>query len=252
MTINVAASPALGYGLGNFTVTMLIEGMRVTAVREGRTGTIYVGGDARDRQTVPEGQITSLRVVIEELCTLPAPEITDAQSALRALSAEDAARLATDGLISQTIFFYLNGMRVAQARKSGRAAWVTTWIHSDHLQSATALTDKHGQALRRLAYRAYGEETLNAGAGDAPRHTYTGKEHDGTGLLYYGSRYYDPALARFITPDTVYDSGTQGLKICWVIEMKRLISLDKSRREESMASDSFTQPNFTLNSDTHV
>ena len=86
-----------------------------------------------------------------------------------------------------------------------------TWIHSDHLQSATALTDMHGQALRRLAYRAYGEETLNAGAGDAPRHTYTGKEHDGTGLLYYGARYYDPALARFITPDTVYDSGTQGL-----------------------------------------
>ena len=34
--------------------------------------------------------------------------------------------------------------------------------------------------------------------------------------------------------------------------MKRLISLDKSRREERMASDSFTQPNFTLNSDTHV
>ena len=88
---------------------------------------------------------------------------------------------------------------------------VCTWIHSDHLQSATALTDKHGQAIRRLAYRAYGEETLNAGAGAAPRHTYTGKEHDGTGLLYYGARYYDPALGRFITPDTVYDQGTQGL-----------------------------------------
>ena len=68
-----------------------------------------------------------------------------------------------------------------------------------------------GNAIRRLAYRAYGKETLNAGAGAAPRHTYTGKEHDGTGLLYYGARYYDPALARFITPDTVYDQGTQGL-----------------------------------------
>ena len=86
-----------------------------------------------------------------------------------------------------------------------------TWIHSDHLQSATALTDKHGQALRRLAYRAYGEETLNAGAGAAPRRTYTGQEHDDTGLYYYGARYDDPALASFITPDTVYDSGTQGL-----------------------------------------
>ncbi|GAK52393.1 hypothetical protein U14_03644 [Candidatus Moduliflexus flocculans] len=29
--------------------------------------------------------------------------------------------------------------------------------------------------------------------------------------MYYGARYYDPALARFITPDTVDDAGTQGL-----------------------------------------
>ena len=29
--------------------------------------------------------------------------------------------------------------------------------------------------------------------------------------MYYGARYYDPALARFITADTVYDRGPQGL-----------------------------------------
>ena len=29
--------------------------------------------------------------------------------------------------------------------------------------------------------------------------------------MYYGARYYDPALARFITADTVYDAGPQGL-----------------------------------------
>ncbi len=29
--------------------------------------------------------------------------------------------------------------------------------------------------------------------------------------MYYGARYYDPALSRFITPDTVYDRGPQGL-----------------------------------------
>ncbi len=29
--------------------------------------------------------------------------------------------------------------------------------------------------------------------------------------MYYGARYYDPALSRFITPDTMYDRGPQGL-----------------------------------------
>ena len=29
--------------------------------------------------------------------------------------------------------------------------------------------------------------------------------------MYYGARYYDPALSRFITADTVYDAGPQGL-----------------------------------------
>jgi len=35
------------------------------------------------------------------------------------------------------------------------------------------------------------------------KYTYTGKELDaGTGLMYYGARYYDPALGRFIGADT--------------------------------------------------
>ncbi len=54
-------------------------------------------------------------------------------------------------------------------------------------------------------------KTENTGSGAAPRHTSTGKELDTTGLYYYGARYYDPTLCRFITTDTVYDTGPQGL-----------------------------------------
>ncbi|WP_026371044.1 RHS repeat-associated core domain-containing protein [Kallotenue papyrolyticum] len=32
---------------------------------------------------------------------------------------------------------------------------------------------------------------------------YTGQRRDGTGLLYYHARYYDPALSRFISADTI-------------------------------------------------
>ncbi|MCY4412506.1 MAG: polymorphic toxin type 44 domain-containing protein [Caldilineaceae bacterium] len=38
--------------------------------------------------------------------------------------------------------------------------------------------------------------------------TFTGQKEDGTGLLYYNARYYDPALGTFISPDTlVPDAG---------------------------------------------
>jgi RHS repeat-associated protein len=74
------------------------------------------------------------------------------------------------------------------------------------------ITDVTGQEVRRLAYNAFGEEVQNTGSGDAPPYTYTGKELDDTGLLYYGARYYDPILCRFLTPDTVYDGNSpQGL-----------------------------------------
>jgi RHS repeat-associated protein len=32
---------------------------------------------------------------------------------------------------------------------------------------------------------------------------YTGQRLDGTGLLYYHARYYDPVLARFVSADSV-------------------------------------------------
>ena len=33
--------------------------------------------------------------------------------------------------------------------------------------------------------------------------TFTGQKEDGTGLLYYNARYYDPALGAFISPDSL-------------------------------------------------
>lgn len=102
--------------------------------------------------------------------------------------------------------YYINGQRVAQERDG-----VFTWIHADHLSSATRLTDAAGLEIHHLAYAAFGEAAENQGSGDNPKYTDTDKEHDTTGLYYYGARYYDPAIYRFITADTVYDVGPQGL-----------------------------------------
>jgi RHS repeat-associated protein len=115
--------------------------------------------------------------------------------------------LGSGPVVTTTItYYYINGQRVTQAKDG-----VFTWIHADHLSSATRLTDAAGLEIRRVAYKSFGEEAENQGSGDDPKYTYTGKEHDATGLYYFGARYYDPVLSRFITADTLYDAGPQGL-----------------------------------------
>lgn len=39
--------------------------------------------------------------------------------------------------------------------------------------------------------------------GQIGNYKFTGKEKDATGLYYFGARYYDPAIGRFITRDPV-------------------------------------------------
>ncbi len=53
------------------------------------------------------------------------------------------------------------------------------------------------------AYYPYGETFTNTGTADVA-YKYTGKERDGsTGLYFYEARYYDGALGRFISADTI-------------------------------------------------
>jgi RHS repeat-associated protein len=45
--------------------------------------------------------------------------------------------------------------------------------------------------------------TVRSGASSATQRNYTGQYLDGTGLLFYNARYYDPVLARFISADSI-------------------------------------------------
>ena len=79
------------------------------------------------------------------------------------------------------------------------------YYHSDHLGSATMITDWEGKEYQRIEYTPYGEtwveKTNNSGSEFLP-YKFTGKEVDQeTGLYYYGARYLDPKYSMWISTD---------------------------------------------------
>ncbi len=77
------------------------------------------------------------------------------------------------------------------------------YYHPDHLDSSTVVTDKLGAVVQNLTYYPYGKTRTSSGTVKVT-HQYTGQAlDDSTGLYDYGARYYDPALGRFISADTL-------------------------------------------------
>ena len=105
----------------------------------------------------------------------------------------------TNGIATRHIFAGDN--RVASVESTGR----TYYYHQDHLGSSNSITDETGRQIQLLEYYPFGEVRVNSRTTGADvTHKFTGKELDEeTGLYFYEARYYDPVLARFITPDTI-------------------------------------------------
>lgn len=75
------------------------------------------------------------------------------------------------------------------------------YYHADHLGSGSVVTNSAAARVLHLSYYPFGKTRLQEGSVDIP-HKYTGQElDDSTDLYYYGARYYDPVLGRFIQAD---------------------------------------------------
>ena len=79
------------------------------------------------------------------------------------------------------------------------------YYHSDHLGSSNIMTDRDGDLIQQYGYMPFGNERYEDNAqAFSVTNRYTGQHLDEeTGLYFYGSRYYDPELARFIQPDSI-------------------------------------------------
>ena len=89
------------------------------------------------------------------------------------------------------------------------------YYHSDHLGSASLISDYKGDEYQRIEYAPYGEtwveKTQNTGL-EYLLYKFTAKEQDEeTGLYYYGARYLDAKYSRWLSADPAvseYMSGT--------------------------------------------
>ena len=79
--------------------------------------------------------------------------------------------------------------------------------HSDHLGSATFITDYYGEPKQFLHYMPYGELFANQQTSSYnERFKFTGKERDTeTDYDYFGARYYSSDYINWISPDPLLD-----------------------------------------------
>ncbi|MDP2932874.1 MAG: RHS repeat-associated core domain-containing protein, partial [bacterium] len=107
----------------------------------------------------------------------------------------------SDGLVRKNIFAGANRIATKSLRGASAASdEVISYYHSDHLGSSNVITDQNGNQVGLTEFSPYGSVSKQTGSYD-PKFKFTGKELDNTGLYFYGARYYDPQIGRFITAD---------------------------------------------------
>jgi RHS repeat-associated protein len=88
------------------------------------------------------------------------------------------------------------------------------FYHGDHLGSSNMITDAKGAIYQHLEYFPYGETWIEEGGsygGNTPGYKFTGKELDPeTGLYYFGARYYEPVLSRWVSADPILGEYLDG------------------------------------------
>jgi RHS repeat-associated protein len=88
------------------------------------------------------------------------------------------------------------------------------YLYANNINSTTIQTDTDANVVTTLAYLPYGEQYIVSGL-DNVAQKFTGKRWDSQiGLYYYGARYYDPGLGRFITADD-RPGGSVGQRDVW-------------------------------------
>jgi RHS repeat-associated protein len=102
-------------------------------------------------------------------------------------------------------YFYAGSTRVAMRVVDG-ATNPTYWLLNDQLGSTAITADANGTKTAELRFKAWGESRYTYGS-TPTTYRYTGqREQSQLSIYFYGARWYDDELSRFLQPDTVIPS----------------------------------------------
>jgi RHS repeat-associated protein len=112
-----------------------------------------------------------------------------------------------------TRHYGLNGDQVAVRVGSAGAGYgesALTYLYRDQVGSTILASDPSSNVVATRGYYAFGAPRRSTGLLPTDRR-FTGQVEDATGLLYYNSRYYDPQLGQFLSPDSLVPDPTNPL-----------------------------------------
>ncbi len=101
-----------------------------------------------------------------------------------------------------TTSYYLGAKLIAQ-----RKGTALSYIHQDHLTSTSVTSDSSGAQTSTIKYFPFGATRSTSGTIPTDK-KFTGQRLDSTGLYYYGARYYDANIGRFISADSIVPDFT--------------------------------------------
>jgi RHS repeat-associated protein len=106
----------------------------------------------------------------------------------------------TSGGSTMITKYYLAGGQLIALQINGAVRWLAT----DHLGSTAVTANETGARIAELRYKPWGESRYSFDATPTQRR-FTGQVLDDAagGLYFYNARYYDPALGRFASADTI-------------------------------------------------
>ena len=92
----------------------------------------------------------------------------------------------------------------------------TYYYHDSNLGNVNQITDSSGAVVQTYDYDAFGNITNQTGS-LTTKYAYKTKEYSPeTGLIFFGARYYNPLIGRFITKDPLgMGDGPNQYIYCW-------------------------------------
>ena len=91
-----------------------------------------------------------------------------------------------------------------------RTGGTLIYLLSDHIGSASVTTDANGEKTASALYKAFGETRYTLG-NLSTDYKFTGQREEASlGIYFFNARWYDSSLGRFLSPDSIVPTSTQG------------------------------------------